>query len=169
MHFLNKKQRNKGLSIRHFFSCKSGAGFSLLEMIAVIGIVGLLSVIGFASLSSARQRADLRDAEAIVLHSLERARSRAAAGIGEGMNHGVEIDSNQVTSFEEDIDSGSQNPASPVLLPATVNTSIDTANPDIIFNRLSGMANQEINITLTHANGNAETITVYEDGAIASN
>ena len=52
-------------------------GFTLLEVLLVIALVGILSAVGFTSLSGARQRAQLVEAQTLVTVELERSRASA--------------------------------------------------------------------------------------------
>ena len=53
------------------------SGFSLIELLLVLAVVGILATLGFTSLLSAQQRARLQEAQTLITSELERARSSA--------------------------------------------------------------------------------------------
>ena len=52
-------------------------GFSLLELLLVLAVVGILAALGFSSLINAQRRAQLQEAQTLVVAELQRARSSA--------------------------------------------------------------------------------------------
>ncbi|MDP2676662.1 MAG: type II secretion system protein [bacterium] len=155
---MKQKERNR-ITPKKPFSYSNG--FSLIEIITVVAIVSLLAAAGTVSLVSARERQTLKDGESIVLHGLERARSRATAGIGNS-DHGLHIEESRIVSFEGESYDGSGNT---ILLPGSVETNQSDAN--IVFNRISGTASPASVITITNSSG-TKTITVTENGAISN-
>lgn len=56
----NKKEKTIGFIHHHFYKTKSGEGFTILELIVVIGIIGLITQVAFVALQSARDEARLK-------------------------------------------------------------------------------------------------------------
>ena len=142
-------------------------GFTVIELIIVISIVGIVAAASFAMFSENRNKAVLQNAQASVINALERARSRAATGVGTttGVIHGVIIDvaGRQIINFRND-GSGTTTDAT-TTLPA--NISIIGSNQEITFNRLSATSS-DATITIENTiTGDATTVSVTEDGIIS--
>jgi prepilin-type N-terminal cleavage/methylation domain-containing protein len=141
-------------------------GFTLSETMITIGIFGIVVAASFAMFTGARSQAVLDDAQASLINALERARSRAATGVGTttGFDHGVTINvPNQVTNFKSDgsVTTTEEN----ITLPS--NISIIGSDQEIIFNRLSATSSVSTTIMLEHTiSGTTSTVSVTEDGII---
>jgi len=142
-------------------------GFTLTETLIVISIFGIVAAASFVMFTGARSQAVLDDAQASVINALERARSRAATGVGTttDFDHGVRTDvsGNQITNFRSDgsVTTTDEN----VTLPPAV--SIVGSDQEIIFNRLSATSSASTTITLQHTiSGTTTTVSVTEDGII---
>jgi len=140
-------------------------GFTVIELIIVISIVGIVAAASFVMFDEARNKAVLQNAQASVINALEQARSRAATGVGTiGTNHGVIIDvaGRQIINFRND-GSGTTTDAT-TTLPA--NISIIGSNQEITFNRLSATSS-DFTITIENTiTGDATTVSVTENGII---
>lgn len=138
-------------------------GFSITEITVVIGIVAVLAAFGVSSFRNAKHSSALRDGEAIVLHALERARSRAQSGVL-NTKHGVVINEKEVISFEGDSYLGGGNTHT---LPFVVST--DQVGTEIVFSRISGEPNTGAVITLTNILGETGEIEITGNGSINLN
>lgn len=132
----------------------------------VIFLVGVITAFALVSFRQMRNRAALEDGQALVLHALEGARSKAATGNGEGVDHGVRIDSSDgsITTFERDgfgVDSNELT----VLLPPSVYTESDA---EVIFARLTALPSTAADIELksTVLSGTVLGVSVSENGKI---
>ena len=132
-------------------------GFTVIELIIVISIVGIVAAASFVMFDEARNKAVLQNAQASVINALEQARSRAATGVGT-TSHGVKIEGNIISECEGD--------------PCIVNSSTTlisattTNNLTLIFNRLSATSS-DATITIENTiTGDATTVSVTEDGII---
>jgi len=133
-------------------------GFTLIEMLIVIAIIGIIAGIQLTSFGDSRQGAELESSQAVVLHALETARQRAVFGVGD-TSHGVQVNPQEVILFEDD-------PLTGTVFPLSPNTLTDQSGTDIIFDRISGDTPLGEIITITHDNGDSETVEVYQDGFI---
>jgi prepilin-type N-terminal cleavage/methylation domain-containing protein len=142
-------------------------GFTLTETLIVISIFGVVAAASFLTFTGARSQAVLDDAQASVVNALERARSRAATGVGTttDFDHGVRIDvsGKQITNFRSDgsVTTTEENATLPP------NISIIGSNQEIIFDRLSAISSVSTTITLEHIiSGITTTVSVTGDGII---
>jgi prepilin-type N-terminal cleavage/methylation domain-containing protein len=136
-------------------------GFTMIEMLLVIAIIGILASAVFVSSQGSQQTAVLNGNVATVTAALEGARSKAMSGVGDAPQ-GVYIEGGAVTYFTGTYDPATAGPTV-TLSPSTQTNHTGTA---IIFNKISGVPNSSQVITLTHANGQSQTITVSSNGAI---
>lgn len=143
---------------RHFFPPKTG--FTIVETLVVIAIMGLLSIGAIVNIRLGRSESALESAEASLLRGLERARSQASSGV-DGKSHGVYVKEKSIVSFEGDSYTGE---GLEVFLPPSITT--DKTGEPIIFSRLSASASQDVTITLLHQSGTTTKVTVKKDGAI---
>lgn len=132
-------------------------GFTVIELIIVISIVGVVAAASFVMFSENRNKAVLQNAQASVINALEEARSRAATGVGTS-DHGVIIKGNIISECEGDpcIETSS----------TTLISATTTNNLTLIFNRLSATSS-DATITIENTiTGEATTVSVTEDGII---
>jgi type II secretory pathway pseudopilin PulG len=137
-------------------------GFSLVEVMVVVGITALLSVAVLLSFGAVRPKIDLNDARITVVSALEKARNRAAAGAGEG-EQSVHVMTASVVSFEGGTYVAGEGDEDP--LPTTVTSNL--SGTDVVFSRLSGTPKDApVSIVLTHTSGKFITVNVSENGAV---
>ena len=137
------------------------AGFSFMELIIVIGILGLIAGASLMGVRATKQRTVLEEAQASILNALGEARSQATTGVGT-THHGLHIEGNKIISFEGAVYTpgiGTEEE-----LPDSI--SINTTDNTIIFSRLTGQANTGALITVLSQSGDSLTITVTEEGNI---
>jgi len=141
-------------------------GFTVIELIIVISIVGVVASASFAMFSENRKKAVLNDAQASVINALEQARSRAATGVGTG-NHGIYITDKKIYPCKGNpcaTDTENFIELKPFVFASTTNLS-----QTIIFNRLSATSSADATITLEYKIGIttiATTVSITQDGII---
>jgi prepilin-type N-terminal cleavage/methylation domain-containing protein len=144
---------------------KKRNGFSLVEMVTVIGIFGMIATAGFTAFKVVKDRIVLDEAQANLLFALEQARNRAATGFGTigTIGHGVHIEEKRIVIFEDN-GNGYEGAGEEIVLP-NVTVSTDPINNNIIFNRISASTTASTTITINHISGE-KNITVTQDGRI---
>ena len=157
----NKEGKNIYLLSKESKSQKTKFGFSLIEIMVVIGIFAVIATIASLNLSEKKKRTILEQAQATVVQAFEEARSKAATGFGEE-NHGIYVEQTKITVFEGD--SYAAGIGNEMPLPSSVLT--DQTNMTVIFERISAEPDTDGTIVITHTNGETKTIILTEDGKI---
>lgn len=149
---------------------KTAGGFTLIEVIMVIGLVGVIALFGVAmSMSSVAKSGVIQERDRFVSLILSGARAEALANVGE-QAHGIHIDDVnhryilfEGTSYNASDPSNRETPYS--------NESIDISNTggdDIVFEQLSGNVSHGAGtVTFKIVNSNTEVkISINEVGQI---
>jgi prepilin-type N-terminal cleavage/methylation domain-containing protein len=143
-------------------------GFSLIEMVTVIGIFGIVAAAGLGAFKGVKNRIVLDEAQANLLFALEQAQNRAATGVGTS-GHGIHIEEKRIVIFEgdkpEDYDENEEK-NEVINLPSNVTVSTDQINSNIIFNRISASTDAATTIIINHINGDKKRIDITKDGRI---
>jgi len=134
---------------------KNQNGFSLIEIIVIIVILGIMLSAVVLNFRQSRNRAVLEQGQASIINALELAKNRASSGVGEE-NHGVRIEQNEIIIFE------GGNEESPIPLPLNISAS----DLEIIFERISARPNMGTTINITHNSGLTESIIINESGVV---
>lgn len=135
-------------------------GFTFIELMVIVSIMGLLALGALGAFRGARSRAVLADAQASIMHAFEVARNRAATGVGTAP-HGVHVEPDRIVSFEGAAYAGE---GKELRLPFSVST--DQASTTVVFARLSAQPNASTTITLLHNTGATSTVKITQYGVI---
>lgn len=142
-------------------------GFTLIEMLVSIAVIGALAVLAISGFNSFRESAQLSEAHFAILGILRDARARTLSG-EKNMQYGVHFETNQVVIF---VDS-SYNPESASnearALPSLARVSSISLGGavDVIFARLSGSASASGTVTIESVSNpsKTKTITILSSG-----
>jgi len=140
---------------------KTGAGFTLIEILAVIGILAVLGTFGYlVTIDFYKSYAFNAERNAIVA-ILQKARSQSLANINQ-FPHGVHFDSDQYVIFQGSVyDSGNSfNQKIPAAFGITHSGIID-----VVFAQLSGDASPGGNLILSDGK-RLTTISINNEGRI---
>ncbi len=152
--------------MNHFYPKK---GFSLLELIIVISILGILSVMSLKVFNQSYSQNSLSSATRIAESSLERARSLSLS-VKDGITHGVRVESTRIIIFHGSSYVSGATGNEILDLPGTVNASTNLPGSDVIFSKLSGDADSVGTITLFLINSTTtqKVITIQSTGIITT-
>lgn len=142
---------------------KTKNGFTLVETLLVISILGLVGFTSFVYLNGERGKSILKEAQASLINALEIARSHSVSGMGsnEDKKYGVRIDDDSIVIFE------GTNEISKIFLPPGIST--DSSGLEILFNRIKGNISTSSNIiiNLFHSiTSQTTTVTITPEGKI---
>lgn len=154
----------------HHQNYKLASGFTLLEVIIVVGILSLLSVAGFLSLRQSVERINLDTTSHDILTTLQLARTRTLSSQDQTV-YGVHFETTQYVLFKGSSYSPSSTDNEPRTLPTGVeihNVNLAGASNEVIFERLTGSTSQTGTISLRQTNypSNFRTINVLASGEV---
>lgn len=148
-------------------------GFSLLEIVIVIGILGLITAFVISPFTNFRNTQLLRVSAEDVLSTLAKARTKTLAGHNDSA-YGVHFESNRLVLFAGE----TYNQNSPYNEVITIHPLINVSNisltgggSDLVFRRLTGAATKSGTVTLSLASDASVTkiITISASGIAWSN
>ncbi|MDD5165299.1 MAG: prepilin-type N-terminal cleavage/methylation domain-containing protein [Candidatus Pacebacteria bacterium] len=131
-------------------------GFTFIEMLAVLAIIGILSAMVIYWYGSARSNALLSSTTDSIVATLESAKNNALAGKN-GQSYGVKFATSTYISFIGTTYSAvaTTNIAYTVDSSLSLSETISDPNNIIIFDRLTGAANTTATVTVMQVSNNA--------------
>ena len=143
-------------------------GFSLVEIVLVIAILGILSLICLNSFASIRSSQMLdKDADTVV-EMIRRSRTETLDSYNETV-YGVHMAATSATAFAGSAYSfgASGNDVFPLSASESASENLVGGSYDVIFNRLTGETSASGTITISSAGvAQPKTITVYATGLV---
>ncbi len=152
---------------------KSTRGFSLVELILIIVIMGIITFITVGSFSKATGQEALDKETGIVLSLIEQARNQTLSSKNNA-NYGVHFETTKAVLFSGSVYSSSDaSNVVEILNPLVEISSIALAGgvSDTVFKRLTGETAQSgtITVALSSDTTQTKTITVFATGVAQSN
>ncbi|MBI5139532.1 prepilin-type N-terminal cleavage/methylation domain-containing protein [Candidatus Nomurabacteria bacterium] len=151
--FKNKKENKK-------------VGFTIMEVLIVIAIVGILAVIVLASFGDMRDRQLLKATASDIFSALDKARSQTLASVNSS-EYGVHFQSDKIVIFKGTIYSSSDSNNEEILFTSGAfisSINLTSGAVDLYFNRLSGAPNKSGTITVS-VSSLSKTVTISPTGA----
>ncbi len=145
-------------------------GFTLIEMLVVIAVIGIIALVVMPSFSTMRQRAVLKSATSDVLSALDKARSQTLASVNSS-EYGVHFQSDKVVIFKGTVYSAVDANNENILIasPATISTiTLSGGGSDVYFNRLTGAPNKTGTVVVS-VSSVTKTVTINATGAASMN
>lgn len=158
----------------NFLKINKNKGFTLIEILIVIAILGIISSIVLLNLSQFRNEQLLKNTTLDVVSLLSKARQDTLSSVN-STNYGVHFDSNQAVLFTGSVYSSNNVTNEPVVFSSKVNISIPSGlniggGSDVIFERLTGETiGGTIKLQLTSDATRQKIITVGKTGSVSSN
>ena len=149
------------------------SGFTLLEVLASLAVVVILSLLATGAFNSLEKREALSKQSAIIVSLLGQARSLTVAS-KQASSYGIHFQVDKVVLFKGNtyIDGDTSNTVEPLHGAVQISSITLAGNgSDVIFDRLFGKTNQSGAITLSLASDPSQTkvITIFPSGIAESN
>ena len=150
-------------------TCTSSSGFSLIEVVVVLGILAVLASFALVISMESYRGSSFNDERSLLISMLQTARSQAMSGvcIGSectgGVPHGVYITSNSLALFQGTSYNASDD--NNEVVPFSNRAITLSGAQQVIFAEFTGDATATT-ITLKDAAGRSATITIGSEGQI---
>lgn len=145
-------------------------GITAIEILIVIGVLGIIFSIVIPQLSKTRELQALKNGAQDVLSSIDKARAETLSSLNSSV-YGVHFQSDRVIIFKGAVFStgDTNNETIDIITPATIsNINLTGGGSEIYFNRLSGMPNKTGSVTVS-TSSYSRVITISATGAASSN
>ncbi len=148
---------------------KQHQGFSIIEILIVLGIMAILTGITFSVFSSVKKAQALEKDRDSIIEVLRQARSQTLSSKN-ASQYGVHITSSQITLFTGTSYSVGNSSNQDFILQGSdtiVTISLTGGGSDVVFNRLTGETNQNGTITISSpSTSQTKTVTIYKTGLV---
>ncbi len=160
-----------------FFKSTKRSGFTLIEVILVMGIFAILAGFTTINLLRPQQSADLNSTTTTIIADIKQQQARSILGETGGgpvaVVHGIYFENNKYTLFKG-LTYSAADPANFVVdLSTGLALGTTFAGSQVIFNlqsgEISGFAEGANSVTLTSAGGQSRTLTFNKYGVIDVN
>lgn len=145
-------------------------GFSLLEIIFVIAIIGILTAIGVNSFQEAQLKKHQQAIVQNIISNLEKAKADTQAGKG-GIQHGIKFNTQDFVLFSGSTfdSSNASNITVGIHSQFEIETTLTNSQKIITFSRLYGDPNETATITVSHLDDRLSPImfTIDNVGSIS--
>jgi len=153
----------------------SKRGFSIIEVLITITILGIVTSFAIIKFSSVKNRQSLDNATADIITTLNKASSKTLASVN-STTYGVHFEAGAIVVFTGDTYPGTlgasgNEPYISIVSPASITNvtlgGVSGSSGELYFNRLKGTPSKTGTITVTIP-GSSRTITIGATGQISS-
>lgn len=139
-------------------------GFTLPEVVLSISVIAILAGITVPIFQQSQVRNDLEISATTVSQSLRRAQSLAQAVDGD-TSWGVKVMDGTITLFKG-VSFATRDASRDEIFNLANSISV-TGSPEVIFSKLTGLANAVATITINSNIGETRTVTINEKGMVS--
>lgn len=138
-------------------SYKKTRGITVVELLAVIAVIGIIILIAFPQFSRMRENQVIKNATADVLSVIEKARSQTLSSLNSS-EYGVRFQSDRVIIFKGKVfsESAADNETVNIISPASISNitlnGVSGSEMNMYFSRLSGTPSASGTVTINTTN-----------------
>ncbi len=161
-------QRALDEKIKAYMHSRFSRGFTLIEILVVIAIIGIISTISYATFRSVYLSSATRSTVLIIADSLREARNNTLGAYADTV-YGVRVGTSTVTKFVGDtyIEGAASNSVYSFEGGVTATGTIVTNGTNIVFTHLSGLPSATGTIIVEDSDRTSSTtLTIYGTGLI---
>lgn len=149
---------------------KKNKGFTLIEILIVVGILAVLIAVVSPAFSTMRNNEVLKSTTADIVSAIDKARSQTLASVN-SLEYGVHFESSKIVIFQGTTYSSGDANNEDIFIssPASIsNINLTGGAVDVYFDRLSGAPSKTGTITVS-VSSSTKTITISTTGAVSTN
>lgn len=142
---------------------KLSRGFSLVEVLIVIGIMALITSVMMFSGTAFRQSQALHEATQVVLSVINQARAHTLSSIGYSQ-YGVRLESDRIIMFKGSSWPGTDHVTTALPAGVSLSSVLAAGATEVVFRRVTGTTSQTGTITLTGSGGATRRVVIEPTG-----
>ncbi len=151
-------------------------GFTVIELLMVIAIIGIISLMSFPKLSDFKQAQSLKNTTGDMMALLNKAKSDSLSSLNSN-NYSIHFENDRMVYFVGDTYSSSDSSneviyfETQVSIPSTGGINLNGGGDNVIFSKLAGnvIGYGTITLQITSDPTRQKIVTIEKTGAISSN
>jgi len=155
-----------GVTQHYFSSKKSSAGFTIIELLIVVGIITIIAGVSSVVYGNLQISAQLNETSAQIAQNLRIAYGQSASGFNDDA-HGVKFESSEYIIFQgASYDTRTATYDRAYDIDSALSLSTTLSGDEVVFSRGVGLPNTTGTVTITHSVSGSRNILVSDQGVI---